>query len=130
MNNGKPKMSCKEPVKKNIIDEAKFYIGVFFAISAITFTSLVILIVFLIYRCVKVCKGNKSNSKPKEKQRAANGMVVGDDDFDEIPGKQVEMTNIPRRASAYDQRKNAVKELRNDLAASIPRNGNQKKPTV
>jgi len=69
VNNGKPKMSCKEPVKKNIIDEAKFYVGVFFAISATTFTSLVILITFLIYRCVRVCKGNKSNSKPITKEK-------------------------------------------------------------
>lgn len=123
-------MSCKEPVKKNIISEAKFYVGVFFTISATTFTSLAILIVFLIYRCVMVCKGNKSDSKPKEKRRAANGMVLGDDDFDEIPGKQVEMANIPRRASTYDQRNNAVKELRNDLAASMPRNGSKNKPTI
>ena len=57
-------------------------------------------------------------------------MVVGDDDFDEIPEKQIEMTEVPRRASSYEQRNNAVKELRNDLAASMPRNGNQKKPIV
>lgn len=53
-----------------------------FTIAAITFTAESVLIGFLIYRCVKVCKGKP---KQQDKRRAGNGMVVGDeDDFDDI----------------------------------------------
>ena len=83
VNDGIPKMSCKEPIKHDVLREAKFYIYVCYGIALATFVSLVIIFGVLLKPCISKCKSKDDKNKGNQ-QRSGNRMVVNANDFDEI----------------------------------------------
>lgn len=85
VNNGKPKMSCKEPVRTNVLKEVSFYTYTIYAFALASFISLSSIIGILLSKCIN-CKKNESSDLRKE--RSANGMVINANDFDEIDNSE------------------------------------------
>lgn len=102
VNNGKPKMSCKEPIKRDVLAEAKFYIMICYGIALASFVSLMIIFGVLMKQCISKFRG-KSNNGGDSKKRAGNGMVINEQDFDEIDqksenkGKDIEMADRAKK---------------------------------
>lgn len=95
-------MSCKEPIRRDVLAEAKFYIMICYGIALSAFVSLVIIFGVLMKQCISKFRG-KSNNGVNNKKRAGNGMVINDKDFDEIDqksenkGRDIEMADLAKR---------------------------------
>ena len=123
MNNGKPKMSCKVPVKTNVIKEVSFYTYSLYAFALASFISLSSIIGILLSKCIN-CKKNQASGLKKE--RSANGMVVNANDFDEIDNSEskkkqrdIELAEIDQaRAKKYKDKERAVSEFRKEMGST------------
>ena len=130
-------MSCKVPIKTNVVKEITFYLIIMFSVGFVAFAVLVILFSYMIANCVH--RRKSKNGKPaQEKQRAVNGMVVGEqDDFDQIPNNStqkkqnqeqvVEMTESDKaRAQKFREKQNTLMTFKNEMTSI----GNSRKPAA
>lgn len=120
-------MSCKVPVMTNVLKEVNFYIYCLYAIAVASFIALVSIIAVLLSKWINCKRKPASNAR---KERAANGMVVNANDFDEIENSEskqkqrdIELAEIDEaRAKKYKEKQRAVNEFRKEMgSASQPR---------
>ena len=123
VNNGKPKMSCKVPVMNSVLKEVSFYTYTLYAFAFASFVALSSLIGILLSKCIN-CKQNKASELKKE--RAANGMVVNANDFDEIDNsdskkkqRDIELAEIDAaRAKKYKEKEKAISDFRREMGST------------
>ena len=86
VNNGSPKVTCKEPLSELIDSHIGFFLGVFMVVAAMTGIMLSLLVLLLVCQiwlyCRRKCCKKKADKKDKKK-RANNGMVLGSEDYDD-----------------------------------------------
>lgn len=113
-------MSCKEPIKHDVLKEAKFYIYVCYGIAIAAFTSLVIIFGVLLKPCISKCKSKDDKNKGNQ-QRSGNRMVVNANDFDEIhqntesKRSDIEMADRARKQKKQAESKKAVNDFKKEL---------------
>lgn len=135
VNNGKPKISCRQPILDNVVQQATFYVYMMLSITVTSGISLISVVLVLMWP--RICKKKPGDSGRKE--RAANGMVIpplGGNDFDEIPSadkqNDVELAEIKHDKQtekqtaeaaeakrAYAVKEKAISDLRRDLGMAV-----------
>ena len=104
INDGVPQRSCKKAIGTVIEDHIAYFQTIYTIIYIISASVMVILVLLIICQtwlyCRNKCKGNKN--KP-QRQRAANGMVLGQDDADGEDG-DVEVASAEKKPADAEQR--------------------------
>lgn len=106
INNGDPVQSCRGPLEEFVSDHINYFYTVYLVIYLVTGAVILLLVILMACQIFLYCRNKCRRQKMQEpKKRAANGMVLGQDD-QEIAGpdpasgqKDVEMADRGDRLS-------------------------------
>ena len=105
INNGDPLRSCREPLEEYVSDHIHYFYTVYMVIYLVTGAFMLLLVILMACQIFQYCRNKCKKQRNQEpKRRAANGMVLGQDD-QEIAGpdpasdQKVEMADRGDRLS-------------------------------